>query len=189
MPSSAIISAHGSTPALTESAHVAARRLKLSDADTEVLVDRKAREDAHFGHVGHATADSFVGAPGRDVVGVEVDGTTPGGAPHDLAAPGRQLGADLLRPARHFPPRPAIYFLGLIALGLFTRPAAFLASGEMAFAYFTVHFPHGFWPINNHGEDSVMFCFAFLLLVFTGGGPYALEARRSGSQRRIRLRR
>ena len=77
----------------------------------------------------------------------------------------------------------------LIALGLFTRPAAFLASGEMAFAYFTVHFPHGFWPINNHGEDSVMFCFAFLLLVFTGGGPYALEARRSGSRRRIRLRR
>ncbi len=66
----------------------------------------------------------------------------------------------------------------LIAVGLFTRPAAFLASGEMAFAYFTVHFPHGFWPINNQGEDSVMFCFAFLLLVFTGGGPYALEARR-----------
>ncbi len=72
----------------------------------------------------------------------------------------------------------------LITVGLFIRPAAFLASGEMAFAYFTAHFPHGFWPINNHGEDSVMFCFAFLLLVFTGGGPYALEGRR-----RVRLRR
>lgn len=77
----------------------------------------------------------------------------------------------------------------LITLGLFTRPAAFLASGEMAFAYFTVHFPHGFWPINNYGEDSVMFCFAFLLLVFTGGGPYALEGRSGGSRRRIQLRR
>jgi putative oxidoreductase len=72
----------------------------------------------------------------------------------------------------------------LITLGLFTRPAAFLASGEMAFAYITVHFPHGFFPINNHGEDSVMFCFAFLLLVFVGGGPYALEARRRGRLRR-----
>jgi putative oxidoreductase len=72
----------------------------------------------------------------------------------------------------------------LVSLGLFTRPAAFLASGEMAFAYFTVHFPHGFFPINNHGEDSVMFCFAFLLLVFVGGGPYALEARRRGPLRR-----
>ena len=64
----------------------------------------------------------------------------------------------------------------LITLGLFTRPAAFLASGEMAFAYFTVHLPHGFFPINNHGEDAVMFCFAFLLLIFAGGGPYALDA-------------
>lgn len=72
----------------------------------------------------------------------------------------------------------------LITVGLYTRPAAFLASGEMAFAYFAVHFPHGFWPINNRGEDSVMFCFAFLLLVFTGGGPCALEGRGP-----IRLRR
>ena len=78
----------------------------------------------------------------------------------------------------------------LISLGLFTRPAAFLASGEMAFAYFTVHFPNGFFPINNHGEDSVMFCFAFLLLVFVGPGLYALDSRRSGwPKRRTRLRR
>ena len=48
----------------------------------------------------------------------------------------------------------------LITLGLFTRAAAFLAAGEMAFAYFTVHLPHDFFPINNHGEAAVMFCFA-----------------------------
>jgi putative oxidoreductase len=74
----------------------------------------------------------------------------------------------------------------LITLGLFTRPAAFLAAGEMAFAYFTVHLPHGFFPINNHGEGAVMYCFAFLLLFFTGGGAYALDARRGGRRRMLR---
>jgi putative oxidoreductase len=74
----------------------------------------------------------------------------------------------------------------LITLGLFTRPAAFLAAGEMAFAYFTVHLPHGFFPINNHGEGAVMYCFAFLLLIFTGGGAYALDARRGGRRRMLR---
>jgi putative oxidoreductase len=66
----------------------------------------------------------------------------------------------------------------------------------MAFAYFTVHLPHGFFPIDNHGEDAVMFCFAFLLLIFAGAGPYALDAhrsrwptRRGGLTRRNRLRR
>jgi putative oxidoreductase len=90
------------------------------------------------------------------------------------------------------------YYAGLIELitgllitaGLFTRAAAFVASGEMAFAYFTVHLPHGFFPINNHGEASVMYCFAFLLLVFTGGGAYALDDRNgrwSSGLRRNRL--
>ena len=65
----------------------------------------------------------------------------------------------------------------LIALGLFTRPAAFIASGEMAVAYFTQHLPHGFWPIGNGGELAVMFCWAFFLLVFIGPGAYALDAR------------
>jgi putative oxidoreductase len=74
----------------------------------------------------------------------------------------------------------------LITLGLFTRPAAFLAAGEMAFAYFTVHLPHGFFPITNHGEDAVMYCFAFLLLIFAGGGAYALDARRGGRRRILR---
>ncbi len=48
----------------------------------------------------------------------------------------------------------------------------------MAFAYFTVHLPQGFFPINNHGEAAVMYCFVFFLLIFTGGGVYALDARR-----------
>jgi putative oxidoreductase len=72
----------------------------------------------------------------------------------------------------------------LITVGLFTRAAAFVASGEMAFAYFTAHLPHGFFPINNHGEASVMYCFAFLLLVFTGSGAYAIDSRRGKPLRR-----
>ncbi|WP_375488137.1 DoxX family protein [uncultured Mycobacterium sp.] len=69
----------------------------------------------------------------------------------------------------------------LVTLGLFTRVAAFVASGEMAVAYFTQHFPHGFWPIVNQGELAVLYCFAFLLLVFIGGGVYALDSRRAGA--------
>src|SRR5437867_12909528 len=63
----------------------------------------------------------------------------------------------------------------LILLGLFTRPAAFITSGEMAFAYFIGHFPHGFWPIRNHGEVAVLFCFIFLFFAANGPGPYSLE--------------
>ncbi len=63
----------------------------------------------------------------------------------------------------------------LITVGLFTRIAAFIASGEMAYAFFTAHFPKAFWPIDNGGEASVLFCFAFFLLVFTGGGAIALD--------------
>jgi putative oxidoreductase len=76
----------------------------------------------------------------------------------------------------------------LITGGLFTRAAAFVASGAMAFAYFTVHLPHGFFPINNHGEASVMYCFAFLLLVFAGGGAYALDDHRGRWPRNRSLR-
>ncbi|HEY1840979.1 MAG TPA: DoxX family protein [Mycobacterium sp.] len=72
----------------------------------------------------------------------------------------------------------------LITVGLFTRPAAFLACGEMAFAYFTVHLPHGFFPINNHGEAAVMYCFAFFLLIFAGGGAYAVDGPGRGRLRR-----
>jgi putative oxidoreductase len=66
----------------------------------------------------------------------------------------------------------------LIIAGLFTRPAAFIACGEMAFAYFTQHLPHGLFPISNGGELAVLYCFAWFLLIFAGGGAYALDARR-----------
>ncbi|MFB7749387.1 DoxX family protein, partial [Streptomyces sp. NPDC056121] len=58
----------------------------------------------------------------------------------------------------------------LVALGLGTRAAAFIASGSMAYAYFKVHQPEALWPLQNGGEPSAMFCWAMLLLVFTGSG-------------------
>ena len=63
----------------------------------------------------------------------------------------------------------------LIFLGLLTRPAAFIASGEMAFAYFIGHFPRGFWPIQNHGEPAVLFCFIFLYFAASGAGPISVD--------------
>ena len=63
----------------------------------------------------------------------------------------------------------------LIALGLLTRPAAFLASGLMAVAYFMAHAPQGFWPIQNHGELAVVYCFLFFYLFFRGPGRYSLD--------------
>jgi len=66
---------------------------------------------------------------------------------------------------------------GLITLGFFTRPAAFVASGMMAVAYFWMHFPDGFWPSVNGGETAVLYCFTFLLLVFIGPGALAVSRR------------
>ena len=63
----------------------------------------------------------------------------------------------------------------LIVLGLFTRPVAFIASGEMAFAYFMGHFPKGFWPIQNQGQPAVLFCFIFLFLWANGPGTFSLD--------------
>ncbi|MDI3419903.1 DoxX family protein [Streptomyces luteolus] len=63
----------------------------------------------------------------------------------------------------------------LVMLGFGTRPAAFLASGSMAYAYFVVHQSMGLWPMENDGESSAMFCWAFLLLVFTGSGAFGLD--------------
>jgi putative oxidoreductase len=71
-----------------------------------------------------------------------------------------------------------------ILLGVFTRPVAFVASGEMAFAYFIGHFPNGFWPIQNHGEPAVLLCFIFLFFAAAGGGPWSIDEalrRRRGS--------
>ena len=59
----------------------------------------------------------------------------------------------------------------LLALGLFTRAAAIIASGEMAIGYFLFHAPEGFYPYVNHGELAIMYCFVFLYLVFAGAGP------------------
>lgn len=72
-----------------------------------------------------------------------------------------------------------IEFVGglLIALGLFTRAAAFIASGEMAFAYFMAHFPRGFFPALNGGDAAVLYCFIFFFLVFAGGGCISLDAK------------
>jgi putative oxidoreductase len=61
-------------------------------------------------------------------------------------------------------------------LGLFTRPVAFVLSGEMAVAYFIGHAPHGFWPIVNHGELAIIFCFLWLYFSAAGPGPWSLDA-------------
>jgi putative oxidoreductase len=63
----------------------------------------------------------------------------------------------------------------LILLGLFTRPAAFILSGLMAVAYFMVHAPGGFWPLQNKGELAVLYCFVFLFLAVAGGGEWSLD--------------
>jgi len=67
---------------------------------------------------------------------------------------------------------------GLLLLGLFTRPVAFLLSGEMAVAYFQFHAPRGFWPVLNGGEPAALFCFLWLYFSAAGAGPWSLDARR-----------
>ncbi|WP_420033479.1 DoxX family protein [Streptomyces sp. cg28] len=64
---------------------------------------------------------------------------------------------------------------GLVLIGFGTRVAAFVASGSMAYAYFDVHQPSALWPLQNGGEASAMFCWAMLLLVFTGSGALGLD--------------
>jgi putative oxidoreductase len=67
----------------------------------------------------------------------------------------------------------------LLALGLFTRPVAFLLAGEMAIAYFMAHFPRDFFPANNGGDAAILFCFVFLYLFFAGPGAFAVDNRES----------
>jgi putative oxidoreductase len=98
----------------------------------------------------------------------------------------------------HFPvaqpgapdPLPAILFAAaaieivmgaLIALGLFTRLAAFIAAGEMAIAYFMFHAPQGFWPIVNGGEGAILYCFIFLYLAAAGPGAWSIDGMRNRS--------
>jgi putative oxidoreductase len=64
----------------------------------------------------------------------------------------------------------------LIVLGLFTRPVAFLLSGEMAVAYFYAHAPRAPFPVLNGGDAAILFCFAFLYLLFAGPGPWSIDA-------------
>jgi putative oxidoreductase len=89
-------------------------------------------------------------------------------------------------PAEYFsgiPPFSLIWFAGLLELvggallvvGLFTRLAAFILSGEMAFAYFMEHAPQGFYPALNDGLPAVLFCFVFLYLSAAGGGAWSLD--------------
>jgi len=68
----------------------------------------------------------------------------------------------------------------LLLVGLFTRPVAFLVCGEMAVAFFTVHFKRGFWPILNGGEVAVLYCFLWLYISAVGPGPLSLDAMRGG---------
>lgn len=69
---------------------------------------------------------------------------------------------------------------GLVALGLFTRVAAFVASGEMAAAYFMAHAPRSFWPAINQGEAAIFFCFVFLYLSAAGPGSWSVDGLRAG---------
>jgi putative oxidoreductase len=66
----------------------------------------------------------------------------------------------------------------LIAIGFATDTAAFVASGEMAFAYFMGHFPAGFWPIQNGGELAVFYCFVFLYMATQTSGKWSVDAAR-----------
>lgn len=68
---------------------------------------------------------------------------------------------------------------GLLLIGLFTRPVAFVLSGEMAVAYFQFHFPGGFWPVVNGGVPAVLYCFVWLYFSAAGAGPWSLDARRN----------
>ncbi|HVZ05018.1 DoxX family protein [Hyphomicrobium sp.] len=67
----------------------------------------------------------------------------------------------------------------LLIVGLFTRPVAFILSGEMAFAYWMAHAPQSFFPLLNRGDAAILFCFVFLYLVFAGPGPWSVDAARN----------
>src|SRR5262249_49265985 len=91
-------------------------------------------------------------------------------------------------------PLPAILFAAalieivggaLIAVGLFTRIAAFICSCEMAAAYFVFHAPQSFWPAVTQGEAAILFCFVFLYLAFAGAGAWSLDASLPSSQQKL----
>lgn len=69
----------------------------------------------------------------------------------------------------------------LLLVGLFTRPAAFILSGQMAVAYFMVHAPQGFFPLLNGGELAALYSFLFLYFALVGGGAWSLDKLRSAN--------
>ena len=70
----------------------------------------------------------------------------------------------------------------LLLIGLFTRPVAFILSGEMAVAYFIAHAPQSFWPLINRGELAVLYCFVFLYFAVAGGGVWSIDALLKGTR-------
>jgi putative oxidoreductase len=64
----------------------------------------------------------------------------------------------------------------MISIGLFTSPVAFIASGEMAVAYFQAHAPRGFWPVQNNGELAALYCFVFLYFAAMGSGKVSVDS-------------
>ena len=70
----------------------------------------------------------------------------------------------------------------LVTIGLLTRPAAFIMSGEMAIGYFMVIAPRGFFPVLNGGDAAILFCFVFLYLAAAGGGVWSVDAVREGGR-------
>ncbi len=92
--------------------------------------------------------------------------------------------------ASGLPPMFSIYWVAgvlelvggaLVAVGLFTRPVAFILCGEMAFAYFMGHFPRNFFPVLNGGDAAILYCFVFLYLVFAGPGPWSADSARKSA--------
>ena len=88
------------------------------------------------------------------------------------------------------PPAFSLFWIGgvlelvgglLILVGLFTRPVAFVLAGEMAAAYWMFHFPRNVYPVLNGGDAAILYCFVFLLLVFTGPGVLSVDGARSAS--------
>ena len=76
----------------------------------------------------------------------------------------------------------------LLALGLLTRPVAFILSGDMAVAYFMSHAPKSFFPIINGGDGAILYCFVFLYLVAAGPGPLSVDAARGSKDGNPTLR-
>ena len=73
----------------------------------------------------------------------------------------------------------------LLLVGLFTRPVAFVLSGQMAAAYFMAHAPRNVFPVLNGGDAAILFCFVFLYLAVAGGGAWSLDQARNKTSRRI----